>query len=71
MDDCTREQLALERDFTFSSGQMIRILDGLVFERRSYPRVLRVDQGPELTSLAMLRWAASTTSSCNSAMRTT
>ena len=58
MDDCTREQLALEPDYSFPSGQVIRILDGLAFERGSYPRVLRVDQGPELTSLAMLRWAA-------------
>ncbi len=58
MDDCTREQLALEPDFSFPSGQVIRVLDGVAFERGSYPKVLRVDQGPELTSLAMLRWAA-------------
>jgi len=58
MDDCTREQLALEPDFSFPSGQVIRVLDGLAFERGGYPKVLRVDQGPELTSLAMLRWAA-------------
>jgi len=58
MDDCTREQLALQLEFSFSSGQVIRILDDVAFERGCYPAVLRVDQGPELTSLAMLRWAA-------------
>lgn len=58
MDDFTREQLALELDFSFPSGQVIRVLDAIAFERGSYPNALRVDQGPELTSLAMLRWAA-------------
>jgi putative transposase len=58
MDDLTREQLALEIEFSFSSGQVILVLDAIAFERGMYPAVLRIDQGPELTSLAMLRWAA-------------
>jgi putative transposase len=56
-DDCTRENLALEADFGFSGERMARTLD-FIAELRGYPKTLVLDNGPEMCSLAMLRWAA-------------
>lgn len=56
-DDCTRENLALEADFAFSGQRVTRVLDAIA-ELRGYPRTIVMDNGPELVSLAMLRWAA-------------
>ena len=56
-DDCTRENLALEADFAFSGERMTRVLDAIA-ELRGYPAVIVMDNGPEMCSLAMLRWAA-------------
>jgi len=43
MDDCTREELALQLDFSFSSGQVIRMLDGVALNvvviRRCYASI--------------------------------
>ena len=55
-DDCTRENLALESDFTFSGERMARTLDNIAAVR-GYPSVIVMDNGPEMCSLAMLRWA--------------
>jgi putative transposase len=55
-DDCTRENLALEADFAFSGERMTRLLDAIA-ELRGYPKTIVMDNGPEMVSLAMLRWA--------------
>ena len=55
-DRFSREGLALEIDFSMPSGRVIRELDA-VAAVRGYPKRLRVDNGSELTSLAMLRWS--------------
>jgi transposase InsO family protein len=56
-DRFSRDGLALEVDFSMPSRRVIRELDAVAAER-GYPDRLRVDNGPELTSLAMLKWAA-------------
>ena len=56
-DDCTRENLALESDFAFSGERMTRVLDAIA-ELRGFPKTIVLDNGPEMCSLAMLRWAA-------------
>jgi putative transposase len=56
-DDCTRENLALEADFAFSGVRMTRTLDAIA-TTRGYPETIVLDNGPEMISLAMLRWAA-------------
>jgi putative transposase len=56
-DDCTRENLALEADFAFSSERMTRVLDAIA-ELRGHPKSIVLDNGAETCSLAMLRWAA-------------
>lgn len=56
-DDCTRENLALEADFGFSGERMTRTLDAIA-ALRGYPKTIVMDNGPEMCSLAMLRWAA-------------
>lgn len=56
-DNCTRENLALEADFAFSGVRMTRVLDA-VAQMRGYPKTIVLDNGPEMISLAMLRWAA-------------
>jgi putative transposase len=55
-DDCTRENLALEADFAFSGERMTRVLDAIAAVR-GYPETIVMDNGPEMVSLAMLRWA--------------
>lgn len=55
-DDCTRENLALEADFAFSGDRMTRVLDTIAAVR-GYPETIVMDNGPEMVSLAMLRWA--------------
>lgn len=56
VDDCTRESLAIEADFGFSSQRLVRTLDTIA-SLRGYPTTLVADNGPELCSLALLRWA--------------
>ena len=58
IDDFTRINLQLDMDFSFPSRQVTRILDEIEQDCGGYPAVLRVDEGPELTALAMLQWAA-------------
>jgi putative transposase len=55
-DDCTRENLALEADFAFSGERITRVLDTTA-TARGYPKTIVMDNGPEMVSLAMLRWA--------------
>jgi putative transposase len=57
IDDFTRECLGFEVERGFSSRRVIAALEAIAFER-GLPRVLRFDNGAELTSRAMLRWGA-------------
>ena len=56
IDDCTREGLALEADFSLPAVRVTRILDQL-FEWRGTPSVIRCDNGPEFISGTFKSWA--------------
>ncbi len=53
--DRTREILAIEIDLNLGSRRVIRVLDRLA-EYRGLPRRLRLDNGPEFTSIAVAEW---------------
>jgi putative transposase len=55
--DYTHESLAIEVDTSISGARVTRVLD-MLGEIRGLPKTLMMDNGPELTSLVMLRWAA-------------
>jgi putative transposase len=56
VDDCTRECLALVADTSLSGRRVARELDRLLFERGK-PKMVVSDNGTELTSNAILKWA--------------
>ena len=56
VDDCTRECLALVADTSISGMRVARELDRLL-DQRGKPRTIVSDNGTELTSNAILRWA--------------
>ncbi len=56
VDDCTRECLALIADTSISGTRVARELDRLL-DQRGKPRTIVSDNGTELTSNAILRWA--------------
>jgi putative transposase len=56
VDDCTRECLALVADTSISGIRVARELDRLLAERGK-PKTIVSDNGTELTSNAILRWA--------------
>jgi len=56
VDDCTRECVALIADTSISGLRVARELDRLLAERGK-PRSILSDNGTELTSNAILRWA--------------
>ncbi len=60
VDDYTRESLAIEVDTSISGSRVARVLDRIAMERGMYPQTLVMDNGTELTSLAMLAWASTT-----------
>jgi len=60
VDDYTRESLAIEVDTSISGSRVVRVLDRIAMERGAYPQTLVMDNGTELTSLAMLAWASTT-----------
>jgi putative transposase len=55
IDDYNRESLAIEIDTSLPSLRVVRVLDRLI-EDRGKPKVIRVDNGPELTSEMMKTW---------------
>jgi transposase InsO family protein len=57
IDDFTREALALEVDFSLPTLRVLRVFDTIAWER-GLPETVRFDNGPEFTSLAMLKWVA-------------
>jgi putative transposase len=56
VDDFNREILSIEIDFNLQARRIIRTLDRIALWR-GYPAKLRVDNGPELTSVFMAEWA--------------
>jgi putative transposase len=57
VDDFTHESLAIEVDTSLTGEHVSRVLN-MLGEIRGLPKTLVTDNGTELTSLAMLRWAA-------------
>ncbi len=56
IDDHRREILAIEVDLNIGSQRVIRVLDRIA-EMRGLPQRLRLDNGPEFTSIAVAEWA--------------
>lgn len=56
VDDFSREVLAIEIDIGLPAERIVRVLERIV-AWRGYPGKLRMDNGPELISLAMAEWA--------------
>lgn len=56
VDDFTRESLAIEVDFSLSGARMARVLDA-IGGTRGFPESIVLDNGPEMTSIAMLQWS--------------
>lgn len=55
-DDFNREALAVEIDLNLPAQRIIRVLDRIA-AWRGYPAKLRMDNGPELTSVKLAEWA--------------
>lgn len=55
-DRLSREGLSLEIDFSITGRRVVRILDAIA-AGRGYPGRLRIDNGPENWSRAMLEWS--------------
>lgn len=55
-DDFNREALTIEVDLNLPAQRVIRVLERISAER-GYPIMLRLDNGPELISLALTQWA--------------
>ena len=56
VDDHNREALAIEVDLNLLAPRIIRVLDQ-VATIRGCPNKLRLDNGPEMISLALVIWA--------------
>lgn len=56
IDDHRREALAIEIDLNLGSQRVVRVLDRIA-EARGLPGKLRLDNGPEFTSIAIADWA--------------
>ena len=56
LDDCNREALGIEVDFSLPSQRVIRSLNRII-EWRGKPEAIRCDNGSEFTSKEMCRWA--------------
>ncbi len=57
VDAFTRESLAIEVDTSLSGERVARVLDRVISERGAAPQEIVLDNGPELTSRALDRWA--------------
>lgn len=56
VDDFNREVLGIEIDLNLPAPRVIRVLDRIA-AWRGYPQKLRLDNGPELISIALADWA--------------
>jgi len=57
IDDFTIECLRIEVDSSLPSRRVIAALERII-EERGFPETIKFDNGPEFSSLAMLRWGA-------------
>ena len=56
LDDFNREVLDIEIDLSLPGQRVVRVLDQIAFWR-GYPQKVRLDNGPEMTSVALSNWA--------------
>jgi putative transposase len=56
LDDCNREALGIETDFSLPSERVIRTLNRII-EWRGKPEAIRCDNGSEFTSKKTMKWA--------------
>lgn len=56
IDDFNRAGLGIEIDVSLSAKPIARVLNRIA-DRRGYPRYIRCDNGPELRSAVLQRWA--------------
>jgi putative transposase len=56
VDDFNREVLTIDIDFNLQAKRIVRTLDRIALWR-GYPAKLRLDNGPELTSVLMAEWS--------------
>ncbi|GAB7078902.1 hypothetical protein JCM14635_05750 [Megalodesulfovibrio paquesii] len=56
IDDCNREGLAIEVDFSLSAERVVRVLEQII-EWRGAPKAIRCDNGPEYISNRLKTWA--------------
>lgn len=56
IDDCARDALAVEIDFSLTGLRVVRLLDRLV-EWHGRPEIIRSDNGPEFTGKEVQDWA--------------
>jgi putative transposase len=56
VDDFNREVLAIEVDLNLPAQRIIRVLER-VAGWRGYPQKMRLDNGPEMVSIALAEWA--------------
>jgi len=56
VDEHTREALAIQVDRRINADATVAVLDRLVAERQTAPRLIRCDNGPELTANALRDW---------------
>lgn len=56
LDDFNREALGIEVDTSLTAARTVRVLERIA-DWRGYPEKLRMDNGPELVSVAMADWA--------------
>lgn len=56
IDDCARDALAIEIDFSLTGLRVVRVLDRLC-EWHGQPEVIRSDNGPEFTGTEVQKWA--------------
>ena len=57
IDDFTAESIAIEIDSSLPARRVIRVLERVAVER-GYPATVKFDNGPEFSSIAMLKWGA-------------
>lgn len=56
LDDFNREAVAIEVDLNLSAQRVVRVLERAA-AWRGYPQKLRLDNGPEFTSVKLAEWA--------------
>lgn len=56
VDDFNREALAIEIDLSFPTRRVVCVLERAI-AWRGYPKKLRMDNGPEFISVALVMWA--------------